>query len=69
MVLGRTVVIHCRAGIGRSAVIAACALICSGQDVGTAFNEISRSRGVMVPDTDEQREWVASFAVGVSSKS
>jgi protein-tyrosine phosphatase len=55
---GRQVVIHCRAGIGRSALIAACVLSALGVPLENAWDEISRARGVAVPDTDEQREWV-----------
>jgi protein-tyrosine phosphatase len=57
----RAVAIHCQAGIGRSSVIAACALICSGFNPETVFREMSRVRGVSLPETDEQREWVSSF--------
>ncbi len=56
---GKGVVIHCRAGIGRAAMIAACVLVCLGADAGAAFATIAKARGVSVPDTDEQRQWVA----------
>jgi len=58
---GRSVAIHCRAGIGRSSMIAACALICSGIEAGDALARIKTARGLTVPDTDEQREWVMMF--------
>lgn len=58
---GRSIAIHCRAGIGRSSVIAACAMICSGIEAGEALTLIREARGVMVPDTDEQRDWVMAF--------
>lgn len=58
---GRSMAIHCRAGIGRSSVIAACALICSGIEAEEALALISASRGLIVPDTDEQRDWVVAF--------
>ena len=58
---GRSVAIHCRAGIGRSSMIAACALICSGIEAGDALARIKTARGLTVPDTDEQREWVMAF--------
>jgi protein-tyrosine phosphatase len=53
--------IHCRAGIGRSSVIAACALICSGIEAERALALIKDARGVSVPDTEEQRDWVIAF--------
>lgn len=58
---GRSMAIHCRAGIGRSSVIAACALICSGIEAKQALELIGASRGLIVPDTDEQRDWVVAF--------
>jgi protein-tyrosine phosphatase len=59
---GRTAAIHCRAGIGRSAVIAACALVRLGVNLDQAFEAIAKARGVEVPDTQQQREWVRAFA-------
>jgi protein-tyrosine phosphatase len=59
---GRTVAIHCRAGIGRSAVIAACVLVRLGVNPDQAFETIAKARGVDVPDTQQQREWVGAFA-------
>jgi protein-tyrosine phosphatase len=61
---GQTVVVHCRMGIGRSALVAACLLKSQGIGVDEAFAMISRARGFSVPDTDEQREWVKRFLPG-----
>ncbi|MCP3465837.1 dual specificity protein phosphatase family protein [Bradyrhizobium sp. CCGUVB23] len=58
---GRSIAIHCRAGIGRSSVIAACVLICFGIEAEEALALIRASRGVIVPDTDQQRDWVVGF--------
>ena len=58
---GKAVAVHCRAGIGRSALIAACVLVRSGHDVGAAFDIIAKARGVKVPDTQAQREWASAF--------
>ena len=58
---GKAVAIHCRAGIGRSSLIAACALVCLGVDPAAAFEAIGQARGVSVPDTEEQRDWVTAF--------
>ena len=58
---GKAVAIHCRAWIGRSSLIAACVLACCGCDPDGAFAMIEKTRGVRVPDTDEQRQWVAAF--------
>jgi hypothetical protein len=58
---GRSIAIYCRAGIGRSSVIAACSLICAGIDADSALTLIKDARGVGVSDTDEQREWIIAF--------
>jgi protein-tyrosine phosphatase len=57
----KAVAVHCRAGIGRSALVAACILTRCGYNASDAFAIISASRGVTVPDTDDQRNWVISF--------
>jgi protein-tyrosine phosphatase len=61
---GRSVAIHCRAGIGRSSMIAACTMIWLGIDAQQALASIAQARGLTVPDTDEQREWVIAFERG-----
>jgi protein-tyrosine phosphatase len=58
---GDSVIIHCRAGIGRSSMIAACVLIALGYDAEEAFNMIGVARGLPVPDTLAQAEWTAEF--------
>ena len=55
---GKRVGIHCRASIGRSSVTAAGLLIRSGVPAEDAWLQISISRDCVVPDTEEQREWV-----------
>ena len=59
---GNNVGIHCRQGIGRSSLLAACVLVTSGVSAETAFQQISTARGRSVPDTVEQKNWVAAFA-------
>ena len=59
---GQAVGIHCRQGIGRSSLVAACLLTSSGESPEIAFQHIENARGRTVPDTPEQKEWVASFA-------
>jgi protein-tyrosine phosphatase len=54
---GRNVVIHCRQGVGRSAMIAACLLASAGMSAELAFEMIARARGCAVPDTKEQRQF------------
>lgn len=52
------VVIHCRAGIGRSSVLAASILLKNGANKETVFEVISKYRTIDVPDTEEQVKWV-----------
>jgi len=59
---GKNLAIHCRQGIGRSALLAACLLIITRVDPDTAFQRLSAARGCAVPETAEQREWVKQFA-------
>jgi protein-tyrosine phosphatase len=59
---GKSVVIHCRQGIGRSALIAACVLALRDLSVDEAFQKIEEARGCSVPDTPEQRAWVVRLA-------
>jgi Cyclin-dependent kinase inhibitor 3 (CDKN3) len=58
---GKAVAVHCRAGIGRSSLVAACVLVLLGLAPGMAFDLIGKARGVKVPDTDGQRDWVDMF--------
>ena len=59
---GRTVVVHCRQGIGRSGMMAACALVQNGVEPGTAIARASSARGLSVPETEPQREWIVQYA-------
>ena len=59
---GRNVLIHCRQGVGRSGLIAACLLVKKGMSPGAAIEKISAVRGVRVPETEEQREWIDHYA-------
>ena len=55
---GRPVAIHCRAGIGRSSLMAAAFLISAGVSAEVALAAIETARGLPVPDTEAQRDWV-----------
>jgi protein-tyrosine phosphatase len=57
---GGGVAIHCRAGIGRSSLMAALVLAEAGMNAAQAFAATSEARGLPVPDTDEQRQWVTA---------
>ena len=59
---GKNVAVHCRQGIGRSAVIVGAVLVAAGETLNTALMTIKESRGLEVPETDEQRQWLSDFA-------
>jgi protein-tyrosine phosphatase len=65
---GKSVAVHCRAGIGRSALLAACVLIHLHIDSAIALDMIAEARGTEVPETEAQRQWVLSFGQAISSK-
>lgn len=54
----KTVVVHCRMGVGRSAMVAAGLLCLEGLNPGEAFARVEASRRQHVPDTPAQRQWV-----------
>jgi len=55
---GRNVAIHCRQGLGRSPLIAAATLVSAGVDPQSAFKTVGAARGVTVPETPEQQNWL-----------
>lgn len=59
---GRKVAIHCRQGLGRAPLVAASLLVRSGMKSDAAWSLIAERRQRDIPDTEEQREWVRSFA-------
>jgi len=58
---GRGIGIHCRMGVGRSASLAVCVLAALGVPLESAWAAVGKSRGLSVPDTPEQRSWVARW--------
>ena len=58
---GSNIAVHCRMGIGRSAMIAAALLVRQGISIEEAFARISAARGFEVPDTQEQIDWVHQY--------
>lgn len=55
---GQNVAVHCRQGIGRSGLVAAGLLVTSGMGVGKAIEVVSAARGLAIPETPEQLEWI-----------
>jgi len=62
---GKSIVIHCRQGIGRASMIAASIMVQEEYSIDEAFALIETARGCPVPDTPEQREWVRRLNVSL----
>jgi len=58
---GKNIAIHCRAGIGRTGLSASCLLICDGYSAEAAMDMVSAARGVQIPDTEEQFDFICDF--------
>lgn len=59
---GKNIGAHCCAGIGRSSLLLAAVLCVEGISPERALCLISKGRGLQVPDTPQQAEWLAEFA-------
>lgn len=59
---GKNVVVHCRQGIGRTGLVAACLLVAKGLTSERAVKTLSAARGIEVPETAEQRRWIDHYA-------
>lgn len=58
----RSIVVHCRQGIGPSSMVAAGLLIRQGILPDVAWAKVADARGRPVPDTEDQRDWIESIA-------
>ena len=58
---GEHIGVHCRGSIGRSTVTVACALIHLGWKPKAALAAIAAARGLAVPDTQEQQDWIMRY--------
>lgn len=59
---GKGVGAHCFAGIGRSCMLMAGLLCAEGLSADEAFERLSAARGMPVPDTWLQAQWVGHFS-------
>jgi hypothetical protein len=59
---GKSIGIHCRQSVGRSSLLVACLLDHFDVSVDDGFERIAKARGVSVPDTTKQRQWVIDFS-------
>ncbi len=69
LVEGKTVAVHCRQSVGRSALIAAALLVATGEKSSVAFEKVRQARGCKVPETAEQERWVADYASELAASS
>jgi protein-tyrosine phosphatase len=63
---GRNAVIHCRQGVGRTGLVAACLLVTKGLSSGAAISSLSAARGSPVPETEDQRRWIEHYAASLA---
>jgi protein-tyrosine phosphatase len=55
---GMRVAVHCRQSVGRSGLLAASVAMACGMPLQAALETISKARGVAVPETQVQRDWL-----------
>ena len=60
---GNSVAVHCRQGIGRSGMLAAALLMTSGFSAREAVDVVTKARGIAVPETPRQFEWLQDLAL------
>ena len=58
---GTSIAIHCRAGIGRTGTLASCILKGLGHPSEDAMQRVVAARGVTIPDTEAQRQFIQEF--------
>lgn len=57
---GVNTLMHCHAGIGRSGLMAAGILLHCDLSPQQAFSHVSKIRGIRVPETHQQEDWLIS---------
>ena len=62
---GKSVLVHCRQGIGRTGLVAASLLVRNGMEPESAIQEVSKVRGVPIPETPEQESCIYEVAASV----
>lgn len=58
---GQDVAVHCYAGIGRTGLLAAAILMREGLGVDQALVRLTRARGVRMPETLSQIQWLHHY--------
>ena len=65
---GKNVVIHCRQGVGRTGLIAACLLATKGIPPDQAVAALTAARGIEIPETPAQEAWIGHFAASLAAR-
>jgi protein-tyrosine phosphatase len=65
---GTSVAIHCRQSIGRSGLLAVSIAIASGLQLESALETVSAARGLPVPESRDQMNWLRRHAERLSSE-
>jgi len=55
---GKNVLVHCRQGVGRAGMVAASLLVLEGAQPQAAIEQVSKARGVPIPETPDQERWI-----------
>jgi protein-tyrosine phosphatase len=63
---GKLIDVHCRQGIGRSALVAAGLLMLRGATPEAAIRKVSDARVAPVPETAEQVRWIGSLPASLT---
>jgi protein-tyrosine phosphatase len=63
---GRNVLLHCRQGVGRAGLVAACLFLAKGYSPESAIEHLSRARGLPIPETASQRRWIEQHATSLA---
>ena len=66
---GTHLAVHCRASIGRSGMVGCCLLGTQGMDADSAIRAVSAARGLAVPDTAEQADFIARMIARLQAQS
>lgn len=64
---GRNVAVHCRQSVGRSELVAAGSLISAGMGTREAVEAVGRARGLPVPETTGQLQWLNGLSASLAS--
>jgi protein-tyrosine phosphatase len=65
---GEAVVVTSMAGLGRSATVAACALVAAGVAAPRAIAAVRSARGARALETAAQEEFVVAFAAALRGR-